>query len=132
MEMKFGRVYKRDCGICGNVRLCHSLIEDGVIHGYLCKFCKNKLMLLTDAERRELYDYSVKVGFVIQTEDGFKKTIKSLKGHIARLRNLLDEYKADFLIERNKVTLLEAKIVCLERLTKNKRNFKYLNKKKPK
>jgi len=130
METKLGRIYKEDCGICGEIKLCRSIMKGNKIHGYICKDCKNKLNLLTEGERKELYDYAVKIGFVIPSKKRLTKIITALKANISRSKNFLDEYKAVILIQRNKITLLEAKIECLERLVKDKRTFKHLTKSK--
>jgi len=129
METELGRKYKKDCGICGKFRLCHSIIDKNKkVHGYICKECRNKLMILTKSERKEFYDYAVKIGFIIPTEKTLKKTINALKANLARIRKLLDEYKAVILIQRNRITLLETKIEYLERLVSGKRTFKNLKK----
>ena len=41
----YERYYKKDCGVCGKDRLCYAIIEQNIIHGYVCRNCKYKLKL---------------------------------------------------------------------------------------
>lgn len=40
-----GMYFKKDCGICGNLRLCYAIAEHGVIHGFICRRCRDFVQL---------------------------------------------------------------------------------------
>lgn len=44
---KYNRYYNENCGYCGKKGKCYAIVDGIVIHGYICKRCKNKFKSLS-------------------------------------------------------------------------------------
>jgi len=39
----YNTYFKKDCGICGKIRLCYGIFGNNKIRGYVCRNCKDKI-----------------------------------------------------------------------------------------